>query len=161
VSGRFLYRGFVTQVFQKLALQWQPDLGQAVPVNVFDELTGRTMPWDLIEDYGVYEGPSPTKEDAPAVSPAAEQELRALTGEYFGYHHDLPRKDRDAAAEKWTGPTARVENRAGDDPVEVAGTVQPLRIARMAARVQGQVESVPVRAVNDTSRRCATCSRRR
>jgi cyclase len=29
---------------------------------VYDELTGRTMPWDLIEDFGVYEGPSPTKD---------------------------------------------------------------------------------------------------
>jgi hypothetical protein len=27
--------------------------------------------------------------------------LRRLTGEYFGYHHDLPRKERDAAAERW------------------------------------------------------------
>jgi phosphoglycerate dehydrogenase-like enzyme/glyoxylase-like metal-dependent hydrolase (beta-lactamase superfamily II) len=29
---------------------------------VYDELTGRTMPWDLVEDFGVYEGPSPTKD---------------------------------------------------------------------------------------------------
>ena len=27
--------------------------------------------------------------------------LRRLTGEYFGYHHDLPRKERDAAAARW------------------------------------------------------------
>jgi hypothetical protein len=27
--------------------------------------------------------------------------LRRLTGEYFGYHHDLPRKERDAAADRW------------------------------------------------------------
>jgi hypothetical protein len=27
--------------------------------------------------------------------------LRRLTGEYFGYHHDLPRKERDLAAERW------------------------------------------------------------
>jgi len=33
---------------------------------------------------------------------AAINDLRRLTGEYFGYHHDLPRKDRDAAAERWT-----------------------------------------------------------
>lgn len=31
----------------------------------------------------------------------AIHELRRLTGEYFGYHHDLPRKERDAAAEQW------------------------------------------------------------
>ncbi len=27
--------------------------------------------------------------------------LRRLTGEYFGYHFDLPRKERDLAAERW------------------------------------------------------------
>jgi hypothetical protein len=27
--------------------------------------------------------------------------LRRLTGEYFGYHHDLPRREREAAAERW------------------------------------------------------------
>jgi phosphoglycerate dehydrogenase-like enzyme/glyoxylase-like metal-dependent hydrolase (beta-lactamase superfamily II) len=31
---------------------------------VYDELTGRVAPWDLAEDFGIYEGPSPTK-DAP------------------------------------------------------------------------------------------------
>jgi len=39
------------------------------------------------------------KEDP--VREASIQDLRRLTGEYFGYHHDLPRKDRDAAAERW------------------------------------------------------------
>jgi hypothetical protein len=28
-------------------------------------------------------------------------DLRRLTGEYFGYHHDLPRRERDLAAERW------------------------------------------------------------
>jgi hypothetical protein len=40
------------------------------------------------------------KEDA--IRETAIQELRRLTGEYFGYHHDLPRKERDVAAERWT-----------------------------------------------------------
>ncbi len=31
----------------------------------------------------------------------AGDELRRLTGEYFGYHHDLPRRERDAAIERW------------------------------------------------------------
>ncbi len=31
--------------------------------HVYAELTGRTLPWDLVEDFGVYEGPSPTKKD--------------------------------------------------------------------------------------------------
>ncbi len=40
------------------------------------------------------------KEDA--IREGAIQDLRRLTGEYFGYHHDLPRKERDVAAERWT-----------------------------------------------------------
>ena len=39
------------------------------------------------------------KEDA--VRESAINVLRRLTGEYFGYHHDLPRKEREAAAERW------------------------------------------------------------
>lgn len=27
--------------------------------------------------------------------------LRRITGEYFGYHHDLPRKERELAADRW------------------------------------------------------------
>ena len=38
ITNRFLYKGFLTQVFQRLALQWRPELGQVVPINVFDEL---------------------------------------------------------------------------------------------------------------------------
>ncbi|MBI4493042.1 MAG: CAP domain-containing protein [Chloroflexi bacterium] len=40
VSRRFLYKGFAIQAFQKAVLQWQPDAGQAVFLNVFDELSG-------------------------------------------------------------------------------------------------------------------------
>ncbi len=32
---------------------------------------------------------------------SAIEDLRRLTGEYFGYHFDLPRKDRDAARDRW------------------------------------------------------------
>ena len=32
----------------------------------------------------------------------AISDLRRLTGEYFGYHHDLAKKEREAAAERWT-----------------------------------------------------------
>jgi len=38
ISGRFQFRGFLTQVFQKLALQWRSELGAAVPINTLDEL---------------------------------------------------------------------------------------------------------------------------
>jgi hypothetical protein len=32
----------------------------------------------------------------------AINQLRRLTGEYFGYHYDLPRKEREQAAERWS-----------------------------------------------------------
>ncbi|NVB85168.1 MAG: hypothetical protein HOV81_42775 [Kofleriaceae bacterium] len=40
------------------------------------------------------------KEDA--IREQAINDLRRLTGEYFGYHHDLPRKEREMAAERWS-----------------------------------------------------------
>lgn len=39
------------------------------------------------------------KEDP--IREAAINDLRRLTGEYFGYHHDLPKKEREVAAERW------------------------------------------------------------
>lgn len=39
------------------------------------------------------------KEDA--IREASINDLRRLTGEYFGYHHDLPRKEREVAADRW------------------------------------------------------------
>jgi hypothetical protein len=38
---------------------------------------------------------------APEIRFASSEELRALTGEYFGYHFDLPRRERDDARERW------------------------------------------------------------
>jgi len=40
------------------------------------------------------------KEDA--IRETAINALRRLTGEYFGYHHDLPKKEREASAERWS-----------------------------------------------------------
>jgi len=39
------------------------------------------------------------KEDA--IRELAINDLRRITGEYFGYHHDLPRKERELAADRW------------------------------------------------------------
>lgn len=36
-----------------------------------------------------------------ALRKAAIDDLRRLTNEFFGYHHDLPKKDRDAAIARW------------------------------------------------------------
>jgi phosphoglycerate dehydrogenase-like enzyme len=61
--------------------------------HVFDEFTGRTMPWDLVEDFGIYEGPSPTKKDkgwaapkkiiVPALMPARLRELKLIAPDVF------------------------------------------------------------------------------
>jgi hypothetical protein len=40
------------------------------------------------------------KEDA--IRELAINDLRRITGEYFGYHHDLPKKERELAADRWS-----------------------------------------------------------
>ncbi|HMF42166.1 MAG TPA: hypothetical protein VKQ32_15940 [Polyangia bacterium] len=37
----------------------------------------------------------------PQIRASSEDELRKLTGEYFGYHFDLPRRERDRARARW------------------------------------------------------------
>ena len=37
----------------------------------------------------------------PQIRLAASQELQEITGEYFGYHYDLPERDRDEARRRW------------------------------------------------------------
>jgi hypothetical protein len=39
------------------------------------------------------------KEDA--IRESSIDVLRKLTGEYFGYHYNLPRAERDLAAQRW------------------------------------------------------------
>jgi phosphoglycerate dehydrogenase-like enzyme/glyoxylase-like metal-dependent hydrolase (beta-lactamase superfamily II) len=58
---------------------------------VYDERTGRVAPWDLAEDFGIYEGPSPTKNTpgwtkprrivVPNVMPARLAELKRVAPE--------------------------------------------------------------------------------
>jgi hypothetical protein len=37
----------------------------------------------------------------PQIRLSASQELQEITGEYFGYHYDLPERDRDEARRRW------------------------------------------------------------
>jgi hypothetical protein len=37
----------------------------------------------------------------PQIRASSEDELRKLTGEYFGYHYDLPRREREQARSRW------------------------------------------------------------
>ncbi|MBI2805655.1 MAG: MBL fold metallo-hydrolase [Planctomycetes bacterium] len=79
---------------------------------VFDELTGRTMPWDLVEDFGIYEGISPTKSDkgwtapkkivVPAFMPARLADLKRIAPDVFF----IPVKSADEAAKEAVGADA-------------------------------------------------------
>lgn len=80
--------------------------------HVFDEMTGRTMPWDLVEDFGIYEGPSPTKKDkgwtgpkkiiVPALMPARLRELKMIAPDIFF----IPVKTAAEAAKEAPGADA-------------------------------------------------------
>jgi phosphoglycerate dehydrogenase-like enzyme/glyoxylase-like metal-dependent hydrolase (beta-lactamase superfamily II) len=71
---------------------------------VFDEFTGRAMPWDLVEDFRVYEGPSPTKQTpgwtppkrivVEAVMPARLLELKRIAPDVLF----VPVRDKEEAA---------------------------------------------------------------
>jgi phosphoglycerate dehydrogenase-like enzyme/glyoxylase-like metal-dependent hydrolase (beta-lactamase superfamily II) len=74
--------------------------------HVFDEFTGRVMPWDLFEDFGLYEGPSPTKADkgwtapkrivVPDLMPARLLELKRIAPDVLF----IPVKNADDAAKE-------------------------------------------------------------
>jgi phosphoglycerate dehydrogenase-like enzyme/glyoxylase-like metal-dependent hydrolase (beta-lactamase superfamily II) len=73
---------------------------------VFDEFTGRALPWDLVEDFGIYEGPSPTKKTSSwtppkrivveAVMPAKLLELKRIAPEVLF----VPVRDAQEAAKE-------------------------------------------------------------
>jgi cyclase len=82
-------------IFAGLAMPWHKEW-TGIEANtrrdetrhVYDELTGRVMPWDLVEDFGIYEGPSPTKKTpgwtkpkrivVPNLMPARLDELKRI-----------------------------------------------------------------------------------
>lgn len=51
LSQRFVWKGFLTQVFQKAAFQWRPDLGGVAFVNVYDEMHGLSTADRLLFTY--------------------------------------------------------------------------------------------------------------
>lgn len=78
---------------QEIDLPWYKEWTTQSPAeqhirHVYDELTCRTLAWDLVRDFGVSEGPSPTKSDpgwtrprrivVPALSPARMDELKRI-----------------------------------------------------------------------------------
>jgi cyclase len=83
----------VEDIIKNLDLPWYkewtgvPPSGDNVK-HVNAELTGRIAPWDLVEDFGIYEGPSPTKDTpgwtkprrivVPNLMPARLNELKRI-----------------------------------------------------------------------------------
>ncbi|MGB0389052.1 MAG: hypothetical protein ACPGWR_29875 [Ardenticatenaceae bacterium] len=89
ISRRYVYDGFVTQAFQKLLLQWRPDVEQAWPVNVFDELSDngfndqlfsiRQTPYPLID----FDPPNATWEEVVAARQGLLDDNSAIRDRYF------------------------------------------------------------------------------
>ena len=87
--------------------------------HVYDELTGRVMPWDLVEDFGIYEGPSPTKKAGwkkperivvPNLMPARLAELKIIAPDVFF----VPVKNAEEAAKEAADADAVVGFCSGD-----------------------------------------------
>jgi cyclase len=83
----------VEDVIKAVDMPWYKEWTGVVPTgdnikHVYAELTGRIAPWDLAEDFGIYEGPSPTKDSPgwkapkriviPNVMPARLAELKRV-----------------------------------------------------------------------------------
>jgi hypothetical protein len=95
ISRRFVYDGFVTQAFQKLVLQWRPEIGNAYPINVFDELSEaghdeslletRQTPYPLLD----FDQPSWTFPQIIANRQALLNENPALRARYFSVSDPL------------------------------------------------------------------------
>src|SRR5262245_22970429 len=57
----------IDDIIQAIDMPWYKEWTGVTPSgdnvkHVYAELTGRIAPWDLAEDFGIYEGPSPTKD---------------------------------------------------------------------------------------------------
>jgi phosphoglycerate dehydrogenase-like enzyme/glyoxylase-like metal-dependent hydrolase (beta-lactamase superfamily II) len=83
-------------IIKSIDMPWYKEWTGTTPAgdnikHVYAELTGRIMPWDLVEDFGVYEGPSPTKDTpgwtkprriiVPNLMPAPLAELKRIAPE--------------------------------------------------------------------------------
>jgi cyclase len=86
----------VEDVIKAVDMPWYKEWTGTTPAgdnvkHVYAELTGRITPWDLVEDFGIYEGPSPTKDlpgwkapkriVVPNVMPARLAELKRVAQE--------------------------------------------------------------------------------
>src|SRR5262249_26317730 len=63
----------VDDVIKAIDMPWYKEWTGVTPtepniIHVYSELTGRIAPWDLAEDFGIYEGAAPSK-DTPGRKP--------------------------------------------------------------------------------------------
>jgi phosphoglycerate dehydrogenase-like enzyme/glyoxylase-like metal-dependent hydrolase (beta-lactamase superfamily II) len=64
----------VEDIIKSIDMPWYKEWTSVTPSgdnvkHVYAELTGRIGPWDLSEDFGIYEGPSPTRKTADWTKP--------------------------------------------------------------------------------------------
>jgi phosphoglycerate dehydrogenase-like enzyme/glyoxylase-like metal-dependent hydrolase (beta-lactamase superfamily II) len=115
VRGGIDARQGVDDVIKNIDLPWYKEWTGVLPPgenvrHVYDELTGRIAPWDLPEDFGIYEGPSPTK-DTPGwekprrivvpsgLMPERLDELKRVAGEVEFIPAKGPRDAAELAAD--------------------------------------------------------------
>jgi phosphoglycerate dehydrogenase-like enzyme len=88
----------LADIHKSIDMPWYKEWTTVTPAganveHVYAELTGRIMPWDLVEDFGIYEGPSPTKKTpgwtvpkrivVPNLMPAPLAELKRIAPNVF------------------------------------------------------------------------------
>ena len=138
ITNRFAYRGFLTQAFQKLVLQWRPELGHAVPVNVLDDLDQQGSDAWLSASRAVPR-PSLTSGDADQAWEAVANRHIALLDGYATLQAFYAAQDD--AVERFGLPVG----------VDDYGSVVSVRLQRN----RGQ----PRRTVLAASRGCSPCTR--
>jgi len=98
-------------ILKSIDMPWYKEWTGTTPApdnvkHVYGELTGRVMPWDLVEDFGIHEGPSPTKDSpgwtaprrivVPNLMPARLAELKRVAPEVLF----IPVKSADDAVKE-------------------------------------------------------------
>jgi len=131
VTNRFLHDGAPTQAFQNGALQWLPDVGLSVPLNVLDELHAHGS--DAWLDAGRQIPPAPPDGqpgDASMLAPyPAISAAYAAAPEYYGlpvsvkdYGQVVSARFQRSAMQVWSS----------DLPFAAAGTVLPVQAGELA-----------------------------
>jgi hypothetical protein len=96
ISRRFAYGGFAAQAFQRMVLQWRPEIGVTTPVNVFDDLSARGTDSWLDDTRQVPRRADPPVDAGLTAAELAAGQLALL--EQYPALHDFYTSDPDAVA---------------------------------------------------------------